>query len=217
MTRTTRLTAAVLAATTTFALVGCGGDDTEDTASTDQTATGASANASAPTGDNLDDLSLLSPGESIEVSNDFDDTVYSLTVDNSRTGDAGQCVDVIWTLVTPPDEQTDENLDQDRDNATLIQLYTDSDSPLAYISAGIAHDGVLDQPEVDTTVVDAGASSSNEDRSSMFDTAARTVSEGVCTNAADADTMVISVGVGAPPSQVNYTSSPDIDGWRIDL
>ncbi|WP_145943545.1 hypothetical protein [Corynebacterium glyciniphilum] len=210
MTRTTtRLCAAVLAATTGFALVACGSDDAEDTSTTDQTAAETTANASTPTGDNLDDLSLLSPGESIEVSNDFDDAVYSLTVDNSRTGDAGQCVDVIWTLVAPPDEQTDDNLNQDQDNATLTQLYTDSGSPLAHISAGMAHDGVLDQPEVDTTVVDAGASG-DSDGDSMFDTAARTVTQGICADAADADTMVVSVDVDDTPSQ-------EVDGWRVDL
>lgn len=193
MTRTTtRLCAAVLAATTGLALVACGSnDDTSDT-TTDQAI--ETNMASDDSGTSVDDLDLLTPGDTEEISAAGDGPGrYTLTVDNVTDQGSDVCADMVWTV---------ENLDTEVDGGM-----TDD-----YL---IAELGMSGSPSPEVHLVQGGSVADDATHAPAdedFDTDAMTVTQHFCVDVADADAdgLVVEAGPDA-------LASSDIDGWRIDL
>ena len=192
MNRTTRLTAAVLAATTAFALAACGSDDTEDT-STDQAV--ETNPTSDDTGASVDDFDLLSAGETLTSTGVADsDAVYELTFDNVSEQDGQTCVDSIFNIVTPSREQIYKNTDRSTEEFQIELGH-----------AGIPFGTAKVYPVTDDTV-----SADSVEATVDIDRDGDTLTQEVCFDAGDADAVMIE-------SDMNGDLDQDIDGWRIDL
>lgn len=194
MTRTTRLTAAVLAATTATALVACGSDDVDDTTGTDQAA--ETNPASDDTGTPVDDLDLLSAGETLTSTGaGGGDAVYELTFDNVSDQDGQTCVDGIFSIITPSQEQFYKNADERSTEEFRVEL------GLAGMPGGTAKVYTVTG---DTVSADSVKNTVSGDRDGD------TATQKLCFDAADADAAVIETDMDGNLDQ-------DIDGWRIDL
>lgn len=205
LTITRRLSATVLAATTATALAACGGDDSENTSA--PAADTVTQTTTAASGTPVDDMSLLSTGESLTSTGIGGDDAaeFTFALDNLRDDNGLNCVDGVFEIVTPVGAGDDWDAAEGIDDGTFFEQNLGlsggglfDNTPVRPVS-----DGMVSGESLDTTL-DSLPRDSDQDMSQTTE---------LCFDPGDADAVVIeaSLGVG------DDLDPADVDGWRIDL